>query len=615
LQVAQQLLCIQTALKASLRTFVFEGRDIRLQHSVGVFITMNPGYAGRTELPDNLKALFRPMAMMVPDYALVAEVMLFSEGFNDAKTLSRKMVKLYKLSSEQLSQQDHYDFGMRALKSVLVMAGALKRSRPEHGETAILICAMRDANLPKFLYEDAALFQAIIADLFPGSETPIQDYGELEQALRQVIPELSLLPTDEFVLKATQLWETFNVRFGVMLVGPTGGGKTRIYQALQAACTLLRLNGSADTAYQTTHTRILNPKCVKMGELYGEYNLLTNEWRDGVASTLIRHAVADASPARHWVVFDGPVDAVWIENMNTVLDDNCTLCLPNGERIKLNPVTMRILFEVQDLAVASPATVSRCGMVYVPPEAIGWRPYVTMWLQQQMGPLDMSQLQHDYMWTLFKDYVDPALTFVRTQCKEPIPSVDINLVTSLTFLLQALLAPGKGPNFRGQEDDWMPMLNHIFTFCFIWSIGGNLDLASMEKFDMFLRSLMGSFLAFPTSANVVYEFFVDTRDGGFREWGEIVPTFEYTPHLPYFNLMVPTVDTVRYRFLLDALLGVEKAVLVSAGTGVGKTVIISEIMKERNAAGTIVPININFSAQTTSIATQVRRKPFRKPFA
>jgi dynein heavy chain len=173
-QVAQQLLCIQTALKASLRTFVFEGRDIRLQHSVGVFITMNPGYAGRTELPDNLKALFRPMAMMVPDYALVAEVMLFSEGFNDAKTLSRKMVKLYKLSSEQLSQQDHYDFGMRALKSVLVMAGALKRSRPEHDETAILICAMRDANLPKFLYEDAALFQAIIADLFPGSETPFR---------------------------------------------------------------------------------------------------------------------------------------------------------------------------------------------------------------------------------------------------------------------------------------------------------------------------------------------------------------------------------------------------------------------------------------------------------
>jgi dynein heavy chain, axonemal len=211
--VAQQIIALQTNVRLGNKEIDFEGSVIRLDPAFSVFITMNPGYAGRAELPDNLKACFRPVAMMVPDYALIGEIMLFAYGFDDSKSCAAKMVATFTLCSEQLSAQYHYDYGMRAVKTVITAAGNLKRSNPDGNELQLILRAIQDVNLPKFLAQDLPLFDGIISDLFPGIDRPDIDYGALMQSLKLSCEECGLQPVDFFLRKNIQLYETLVVRY------------------------------------------------------------------------------------------------------------------------------------------------------------------------------------------------------------------------------------------------------------------------------------------------------------------------------------------------------------------------------------------------------------------
>ncbi|XP_075039903.1 dynein axonemal heavy chain 1 [Mixophyes fleayi] len=620
--VAQQITTIQKAQQQRVDRFMFEGMEIPLVSTCAVFITMNPGYAGRTELPDNLKALFRPVAMMVPDYAMIAEISLYSFGFNNAKILAKKITTTFKLSSEQLSSQDHYDFGMRAVKTVISAAGNLKRENPTMNEELICLRAIRDVNVPKFLQDDLKLFSGIVSDLFPRIEEEPIDYGSLEEAIRKTCVQKKLKDVDGFVTKCIQLYETTVVRHGLMLVGPTGSGKSQCYKVLAAAMSSLKgLPSVSGGTYEAVHYYILNPKSITMGQLYGEFDLLTHEWTDGILSSLIRGGTASTEPDKKWYMFDGPVDAVWIENMNTVLDDNKKLCLSSGEIIKLTEA-MTMMFEVQDLAVASPATVSRCGMVYLEPSILGLTPFIECWLHRIPAIMEpfAEQLQ-----SLFLRFLQDAVQCVRRSVKEVIASTDTNLTISLLKLLECFFQPfipREGHKRIPQEK-----LNRIgelvdswFFFSLIWSVGITGDSDGRVLFSRFLREKMVSekvAMLFPEEG-LVYDYTLD--DGGISStaedeeedtqrmvrwvnWMESSATFAIAPDTSYADIIVPTLDTVRMSHLLGMLLANKNPVLCVGPTGTGKTLTISDKLL-KNMPLDYISHFLMFSARTSANQTQ-----------
>ncbi|XP_076263714.1 dynein heavy chain at 16F [Rhynchophorus ferrugineus] len=601
--IAQQLITIRNAKAAKLARFMFEGREIKLVQKCAAFITMNPGYAGRTELPDNLKALFRPISMMVPDYALIAEVILYSEGFESSKNLAQKMVQMYKLCSEQLSQQDHYDFGMRAVKSVLVMAGSLKRATPERNEDVVLICALRDSNLPKFLSDDAILFQGILGDLFPGVELPVSDYGIFQDTMVQMMEENNLQPESCMILKVIQLYETMIVRWGVMLVGPTGGGKSTILKTLNWSLTKMYEEGHEGPHYHPVRTYAMNPKAVTAGELYGEVNPFTLEWRDGLMGIMMRTAVQFTNEDHQWILCDGPVDAVWIENLNTVLDDNKMLCLANSERIKLTPY-VHMLFEVQDLAQASPATVSRCGMVYVDSEDIKWLPYVKSWIKTISDTI-LNDEYKEFLLSLFSTYVQDGFDFIKKNCTYAIHQVDIAKAKMICYLLQSqLLMPGAMEKI-GEKSKVRNFICQTFIFSYMWGLGGNINEDSREKFEVFLQSQFEECndARLPPGQDLWYVF-MDVSGHRLVPWQRIMPQFVYNKDIPFFDTLVPTLDTVRFGYIMERLIHVGHPVLITGDTGVGKSVVAKDVLNNLGSSGNFVPATMNFSAQTSSMRTQ-----------
>jgi len=269
-----------------------------------------------------------------------------------------------------------------------------------------------------------------------------------------------------------------------MLVGPPLAAKTSTYRVLAAALSTLAERRDP-RGEELVEAHVLNPKSLALSELYGSFDSISHEFSDGLLGRIFRECAGGGRAAgRQWIVFDGPVDAEWVENMNTVLDDNRKLCLLNGEVIQMS-AGMSLIFETDGLAQASPATVSRCGMVYLEPAMLGVHSHLESWLEllapRLAGPdgADVNEVYLQRITDLFEALFSSSVEFVRSHCKTFVPCSAVHLACSLMGILETQLT---GSDFlslvhdpRARAAEAVPRLDMHFLYSLIWSVGAVTD--------------------------------------------------------------------------------------------------------------------------------------------
>lgn len=641
-----QLVSLQAAIQAGRNTvdnFYGGELSVDVEKGVGVFVTMNPTYAGRRELPANLKSLFRPCAMSKPDSIVIAEVLLLSQGFLGATDLAGRLVCLFESLSQTLQPQPHYDFGLRSMKSAIVSAGALRQSlvtdrEAQHFEEMVVVRALIETLKPKLVPADVRDFTALIRNLFRETHnlsTSLPDY--ILKAVRAVAEEKVTHLNDLLLEKIGQLYDLLEHHSGIMLVGPAGCGKSVTWGILREA---LQRSSSAEDRSGTRRSgavsvTILDPKLLTTKQLYGSMDPTTREWTDGLFTKTLRFLNAPPHGASHerdgsgyhWIVFDGDIDPDWAENLNSVLDDNRLLTLPSGERIPL-PRNTRILFETEDLRHANPSTVSRCGMVCFEDQQ-AFEAIANCFLERMCNDKDLrsSSLLQDVM-PLIRPVVSVSRS-IHKFGKQIMRVSTLSLLSSvMTMFSNALsrfaLAQGKQssehdvevqPDSPGCASIPSEVLIRCFLSCAASCLGSGLHRVQQRSLSQALvqqvdrTGAVDLALEGLTLGSTLCEVSVDSQSGEFVSFTRLVTNDSENrmglESLGSPDVVISTPTTVRLQCVLSDVLGIHQSlcgkpgrsrpVILCGPPGCGKSMLL-------NAALEPMPnvdlVTMSFSSQT-----------------
>ena len=589
-----------------------DGVEMPLEEGCSGFITMNPGYIGRAELPESLKALFRPITVMVPDRQLIMENMLMAEGFVEAKMLAKKFASLYYLLEDMLSPQTHYDWGLRAIKSVLVVAGSLLRAEEGQDESDVLFRALRDFNIPKILAADMVIFSGLLNDLFLGVDPPRKRDMTFEKVIEETAAEMGLTVEDDFILRVVQLSELMAIRHCIFLMGVTGGGRTEAYRVLAKAMQkgvnqpekdiindYLRPNNKKKVVI-----RDINPKSISTQEFYGYVNLSTREWKDGMMSYYMRELATIPDEDPKWIILDGDLDANWIESMNSTMDDNRLLTLPSNERIRLLP-HMKLIFEIRNLKFATPATATRAGILYIS-EKLQWKNMITSWTKRVVPDYAVKTKFKDptqpvqWLTELVDKYLPDTIFEMKKSFQHITPLETMNFCTTLVNILEGMLKP---ENLNAKADQ--EAFETYFVLACVWAFGGGLapkdGIDYRRNFDKWWKKKWTT-IKFPQKGTV-FDYYINAKTGAFAPWADLVTDVAYDSKLtPMTSVFVPTAETSSFTYFLDMMLELRAPIMFVGPAGTGKTQLVKGKLASLPEGN--MSLNINFNYFTDVISFQ-----------
>lgn len=626
--ISIQIQLIHNAIKQKTVEINLLNINVEVNFESAIFVTLNPAskaYGGRSKLPDNLKMLFRPVAMSVPDNQQIARTLMYAEGFKNSDILAKKVVSLFALCKQGLSYQKHYDWGLRSLKTILTVANQQIQNIINSNtgkeinlnlteETEILIKSIRINILSKLNFADSKKFFYIINDVFPDIKN-ISDieYKDLNTKLLQAYKDNGLEIIDSQFKKVVQFHESLKQKMGVVLVGPSGCGKTSIWSLLKDAYAKMGIQ---------VVTKIVNPKSMPRNQLLGYMNHDTGEYFYGVLTKNAKDVEKEPLSTLCWIICDGDVDPEWIEALNSVLDDNRLLTMQNGERISFTS-NINFIFETDSLKYASPATISRLGIIYMNQEDLTIEAIIKSYIQtvgstseseqseevseeinRQKNNLDtwfenfffeafslligdnLSNSKSDYHLMLKSTYYGMIHNFLSLMCNYSIECLDSNVNNS--ELVNPQLKINKNiciVNSKGQ-----------FVDLVIKGLSAFLNKEERKKFATEVYSLTGERFQFMTSNPI--NVFYDNSSNSFKEF--LFDDSEKLDIKDFSNLntnpIIKTPSIQRDFTIINSWFALNEPFVIVGPEGSGKSLLINYLLSQKKSSLAV----INSTSQSNS---------------